>query len=99
MTAYLVGSIDIEDEAEYRLYRQGVASAMMAAGARPLSTDGHPLVLEGERPPGAHLLLVEFPSTEAVRSFLASDAYSQAVPHRWNSSTTHFLMVMNGVDE
>jgi uncharacterized protein (DUF1330 family) len=99
MTAYLVGAIDIHEPGGYELYRDGARAALKAVeGVELLSTDDHPVMLEGAQPAG-HLLFIRFRSLDALQSFYNSEAYQQIIGHRHGSSTTRFLMAMRGRDE
>ena len=62
----------------------------------PLSGDDHPKIYEGAKPAN-HLMVVKFKSREDYETFLSSESYQRALPHRLAASTTQFIMAMDAV--
>lgn len=99
MAAYLVGAIDVHDEAGYARYRSGAMPLIAAMGDVELvSSDDCPLLFEGETPAN-HLFILKFPSLDRVRTFMESADYGRCIPLRHASATTRFIMAMRGPDE
>jgi len=74
MAAYAIIDVDIYDIELYLQYQQAVRPLIEAAGARYLARGGEIVVFEGDYQP-RRLVLVEFPSLQAMEDFYESDAY------------------------
>ncbi|ATE65832.1 DUF1330 domain-containing protein [Rhizorhabdus dicambivorans] len=99
MAAYLVGAIDVHDDAGYARYRQGALPLIAALGDVELvSGDDCPFLFEGQAPAN-HLFILKFPSLDRAKAFMASADYGRCIPFRHASAHTRFIMAMRGPDE
>jgi uncharacterized protein (DUF1330 family) len=74
MAAYLIADLEIVDAQAFEEYRRRVPAVIAAHGGRYLVRGGASEVIEGAwRPQRA--VIVEFPSMDALRGFLASPDY------------------------
>lgn len=92
MAHYAVLDIEIHDPAKYGEYMKRVAPALEAAGARYLVRGGVHEVLEGEWHP-TRLVIVEFPSEEALAGFYNSDLYRELKTLREEASSGSVVTV------
>jgi uncharacterized protein (DUF1330 family) len=97
MTAYLVADVDIHDEATYDQYRQQVRDLVDAHGGRFLVRGGNCRALEGDWAP-RRLVIIEFPSAEALQAFYDSPGYAPLIALR-RSATTSKLIAAEGVGQ
>ena len=68
MAAYAIMDVEIHDLEQYLAYMKAVRPALDACGAAYLVRGGAHHVLEGDYEPH-RLVVVEFPSLEALRDF------------------------------
>ena len=96
MKGYIIANIGVEDAAGYEGYRSRTAAIIEQYGGRFLVRGGAVEVKEGE--PGIERLVVlEFPSVEAARTFYDSPEYQAILPLRLdNASST--LIIAEGVE-
>lgn len=92
MVAYAIVDVDVHDIADYLAYQQKVAPLLAAAGAHYLARGGEFRVYEGDYQPG-RLLVVQFPSLEAMDEFYASEAYQALIPQREACSRSRIVAV------
>ena len=74
MAAYTIVDLDIFDIEDYLRYQHALKPLLDAAGARYLARGGEYAVLAGDFQP-QRLVLLEFPSYEAMTDFYHSEAY------------------------
>jgi uncharacterized protein (DUF1330 family) len=74
MSAYAIVDLHILDIEHYLDYQRAIRPLVEAAGARYLARGGEFKVLEGDFVP-SRLILIEFPSLEAMEDFYHSEAY------------------------
>ena len=92
MPAYLVAQIDVHDPAAFEEYRVRVAPVVEAYGGRYLVRTDQLELLEGAAPRG-RLIILEFPSTDAARSFYRSDDYAPLLRQRLASAASDIVVV------
>jgi uncharacterized protein (DUF1330 family) len=85
MAAYLVVQINVTDPAKFAHYREAVPRVVEASGGRYIVRGGAVEVLEGAHD-GRRLVLFEFPSMEAIRSFWHSREYGEVKRLRENAA-------------
>jgi uncharacterized protein (DUF1330 family) len=97
MRAYLVATVRVDDPDTYKSYTARTPDIIAKHGGRFLVRGGPVETLEG---PAFHerLVIVEFPSMEAARSFYDSPDYRQAMAFRVASADSVFLLAQ-GVPE
>jgi uncharacterized protein (DUF1330 family) len=81
MQAYLIANIDVTDAAGYEAYRERVPPTISAYAGRFLTRGGALDVLEGSWTP-KRLVIVEFPSMVALRSWYGSPEYRPLIELR-----------------
>ena len=96
MPAYLVARIDVRDAAGFDAYREAVTPVIAAHGGRYLVRGGEMDVLEGPPPPG-RLVVVEFPTMGAARTFYASGDYAPVLKLRTGSTVSEVVLVEGAV--
>jgi uncharacterized protein (DUF1330 family) len=92
MAAYLIADILITDSQMYDEYRRQVAPTVAQFGGRFIVRGGHHEVLEGERQ--IHRVVVlEFPSMDALKSWYNSPEYAPLLALRKRASTGTLVAV------
>jgi uncharacterized protein (DUF1330 family) len=97
MAAYAIVDVEIFDIADYLQYQQALRPLLADAGAHYLARGGEIEVIEGDCSP-QRLILVEFPSMEALTDFYHSDAYQELAKQRRACSRTTMVAV-RGVED
>jgi uncharacterized protein (DUF1330 family) len=92
MSAYLIFDVDIHDMARYGEFMTRVKPALEAAGARYLARGGEHKVYEGDWEP-RRIVLLEFPSSEAVEAFYNGDVYRSLNTSRDECSSARLVRV------
>jgi uncharacterized protein (DUF1330 family) len=92
MPAYLVVQITVRDAAAYARYRELVPPTIAAYGGRYLARGGSTETLEGTWRP-TRLVIVEFPTAERAREWLASPEYAEAKAIRHASAETEMVLL------
>jgi uncharacterized protein (DUF1330 family) len=92
MVAYAIVDVEVHDIAEFLVYQKKIAPYLDAAGGRYLARGGEYRIYEGDYQP-RRLLLVEFPSLEAMDHFYCSDNYLSLGPEREACSTCRIVAV------
>ena len=85
MKAYLVAHIEVQDPQGFEAYRERVPAVIAQYGGRYLVRGGTAHPMEGDwRVP--RLVIIEFDSLEAARSFYDSPEYQEILPLRLQAS-------------
>jgi len=92
MPAYLVARIRVTDPQKYRGYMALSPAAIEKHGGRFLARGGEVVTLEGE-PEERRVVIVEFPSLEAARTFYDSPEYREARAAREGAAEAQFFVV------
>ena len=95
MAAYVLANVQVEDPAAFEEYRQRVPASIAAHGGRYLCRGGKFEVLEGEFD-ARRMIIIEFPSMEAVRAWYDSAEYQELVRLRQRAAKT-LLITVEGV--
>jgi uncharacterized protein (DUF1330 family) len=95
MPAYLIGNIEITDPAGYEEYRKRVPATLAAHGGRFLARGGATQTLEGGWVP-ARMVIIEFPSMAALKSWYDSPEYRPLIELR-NRNARSSLVAIEGV--
>jgi len=85
MTAYLIGTIDVEDPATYDLYRSFNPSLVEAAGGKYIIKGKPVTTLEGDDF-RSRFVMIEFANEAALRKFYDSPEYATLRPLRQTSA-------------
>ena len=91
MPAYLVAYVDVHDPAAFEEYRTRVVPVIEAFGGRYLVRGGTLERLEGSEK--RRLVVLEFPSMDAARSFYHSPAYAPVLQQRLSSAVSDVVLV------
>ena len=92
MTAYVITDLDVFDIEHYLAYQQALKPLLAGVGARYLARGGSFRVYEGDYQP-RRLVVVEFPSLEAVDEFYESAAYQALERQRQACSSARIIAV------
>ena len=88
---YVIANVSVEDAAGYEGYRAQTAAIIEHYGGRFLVRGGAVEVKEGE--PGiGRLVILEFPSVEAARTFYDSPEYQAILPIRFENATSTLVI-------
>jgi uncharacterized protein (DUF1330 family) len=92
MAGYLIANIEVRDREAFEAYRRQVAPVIAAFGGRYLVRGGAVTPVEGDL--GLRrLVILEFPSLEAVRRFYDSPEYAPLLRLRAESTVSHVALV------
>ncbi len=89
--AYLVAHIEVHDPAGFEEYRTRVAPVVEAFGGRYLVRGGALETLEGAEQ-RRRVVVIEFPSMDAARSFYHSPAYAPVLQRRLDSAASDIVL-------
>ena len=92
MVAYAIVDVEVYDIGEYLEYQKAVAPLLQAVGARYLARGGEFRIYEGDYQPD-RLIVVEFPSLQAMDDFYESEPYQTLKPQRENCSRSRIVAV------
>ena len=91
MPAYLVAHVEVHDPAAFDEYRSRVRAVIEAFGGRYLVRGGALETMEGAEQ-RRRLVIVEFPSMDAARSFYHSPEYAPVLQQRLDSATSDVVL-------
>jgi uncharacterized protein (DUF1330 family) len=89
---YLIGEIDVQDAEQYARYTAQTPAAIARHGGRFVVRGGASEAVEGQ-PPQGRVVVIEFPSLEAARTFYQSVDYQPLIPIRQSASTGRLFLV------
>ncbi len=92
MPAYIVVDCEVTDPVRYEQYRLLTPAAIARHGGRFLVRGGATEVLEGDWQP-RRVVLLEFPSMEAARTFYDSPEYREARAVRDGAANMDIIVV------
>ena len=92
MAAYVIADIDITNPEGYASYRPMAAESVARHGGRFVARGGTVVALEGGWDP-SRIVIIEFPSLEAAKTFYHSDDYQAALKVRVANSTGRVVIV------
>jgi len=81
MAAYAILDVDIHDIGDFLFYQRQLAPLLAEVGARYLARGGEHRVYEGDYQP-SRLMLLEFPSLDALDAFYRSSPWCELAPAR-----------------
>lgn len=94
MTAYLVLDLTVHDVRDFLPYVEAIPAFIAKHGGHYASKGADPVVMEGDWSP-QRLVILEFPSRDHARAFLA-DPEAQDLFARRHRSTTSRLVLVDG---
>jgi len=92
MAAYVVVDIEVTDPVAFEEYRKGVPATIAKYGGRYIVRGGMAETLEGGWDP-KRLVILEFPSTEAVKRWYFSEEYKPLLAMRLRASKGSLVLV------
>jgi uncharacterized protein (DUF1330 family) len=92
VAAYVITDLEVFDIEHYLAYQRAVRPLLAAAGARYLARGGSFRVYEGDYRP-RRLVVLEFPTLEAVDEFYESGPYRALEPQRKACSSARIIAV------
>lgn len=92
MTAYVIAMIRVDDPETYKEYTSRTPPTVKKYGGKFLARGGEVDTVEGE-PFNDRLVLLEFPSKQAIRDWFADPEYQAAAKYREASSEAHILVI------
>jgi uncharacterized protein (DUF1330 family) len=96
MPAYLVAHLDVHDPDRFARYRERVAPLVDRFGGCYRIRGGDVEVLEGDWQV-SRLVMIEFPSRDALRLFYDSPEYQEIIPLRQRTSSGP-VAIVDGVE-
>ena len=92
MAAYVIVDLDVKDHAALEGYRRAVPATLEKYGGRFLVRGGASEVLEGDWRP-KRVVLLEFPSMDALKRWYHSEEYKPLITLRQEHSTGDLVAV------
>jgi len=92
MAAYLIVDLDVKNPAGYDDYRREVPATVAKYGGRFVVRGGAMEVLEGDWNP-KRVVVLEFPSMDALKRWYHSDDYKPLIALRQKHSTGNLIAV------
>jgi uncharacterized protein (DUF1330 family) len=92
MPAYLIGDLDIHDEAAFAAYRAAALEVVRRFGGRTIAIDKAPLSLEGGWS-SRDMIVIEFPDMDAIRALFASPDYAPLIEARQAAARSRLIAV------
>ena len=92
MVAYLIGQLDVTDEEAFAKYREQVPETIAQYGGRYLARGGAVEAIEGKLN-RSRLVVIEFPSTTAAKTWWDSPEYAPLRALRQSASEADILIV------
>ncbi|HWE46258.1 MAG TPA: DUF1330 domain-containing protein [Caulobacteraceae bacterium] len=92
MKGYVVAMVEVNDPAAYEAYRSRTADVIAQYGGRFIVRGGQVEVREGEFRRN-RLVVLEFPSLDAARTFYDSPEYQAILPLRTRAAEADLLLV------
>ena len=91
MSAYVIVELEVTNQEEYAAYGKLAEASVARHGGRFLVRGGEFEVLEGEWSP--RIIVLEFESVDAVRSWYHSDDYQACLPMRLSATKGRMIAV------
>ena len=95
MPAYLFVEIKVLDAIAYQEYRNAVSATIFAYGGKYLVRGGKTEILDGDWEPG-RVVILEFPSVEALKSWYESPEYKPLIALRERAAKSR-LVIFEGI--
>jgi len=93
MTVYMIADIKVTDNKWIPAYAASVHELVHKHGGKYLSRSGNVKTLEGSPLDTNLIALIQFPSTQAVKGFLADPEYAPFAAARKNGSESRFQLI------
>ncbi len=96
MAAYVIVDVEVHDPDAYREYTAQVPATLERYGGRFVVRGGAAETVEGDWNP-QRVVVLEFASADAARTWHASPEYQAILPIRQRHARTNFLTIVEGV--
>ena len=93
MTVYMIADIKVTDAGWVPAYATSVHDLVQKHGGKYLSRSGNVKTLEGKPLDSSLIALIQFPSAEAVKGFLADPKYTPHLAARQGGSESRFQLI------
>jgi uncharacterized protein (DUF1330 family) len=93
MTVYMIADIKVTNDKWVPAYAASVHGLVHKHGGKYLARSGHVKTLEGKPLDTSLIAVLQFPSEEAVRSFLADPDYAPYAKARKDGSESRFQLI------
>jgi uncharacterized protein (DUF1330 family) len=91
MTAYIIADIEVLDQDRYQDYVRQAPAFIDRHGGKYIVRGGNAESLEGEWQPH-RLIVIEFPSVEQAKAFIADPGYQAVAEIRWSTAKTNLVV-------
>lgn len=95
MSVYMIADIKVTDDKWIPGYAASVHELVHKHGGKYLARSGNVKTLEGKPLDTTLIAILEFPSAEAVKGFLADPKYAPFAAARQNGSESRFQLIDN----
>ncbi len=92
MTAYIIGRIAVTDPERYPDYTSQTPALIAKHGGRFVVRGGAPATLEGPDET-RRMVVIEFPSRAAAKTFYSDPAYEPVRAIRWAAAESELILV------
>ncbi len=93
MTVYVIAEIEVTDEGWIPDYAAKAHEIVHKHGGKYLSRSANIEILEGSPPPTTLIAILEFPNSEAVKSFATDPDYAPLGSARQAGSNSRFRLI------
>lgn len=91
---YMIANLEVQDPDRYKQYEAGFFPILKRHGGRFHTFDDAIVTFEGEAPPKGRIVIFEFPSEAAARSWYDDPEYQALSEHRRaGTKLAHLTMV------
>ena len=95
--AYVVANFTINDKDEYRKYEKGFFPILKKHGGSFFTFDDNTIHLEGSDPRSGRMVIFQFPSEEAARTWYDDPEYQALSEHRRAGTELVSLTLVHGL--
>lgn len=92
MAAYIIVEVDVHRPEEYEAYKKLTPASLLPFNGKFIVRGGAAETLEGDWQP-KRMVVLEFPTKEAAKSWWASDEYAPAKALRQRTAATRMILV------
>jgi uncharacterized protein (DUF1330 family) len=93
MSAYAISETEVYEQEQFQRYRDLAEASITQYGGRYLVRAVTPQVPEGEWPPEAQVVVIQFPDMARLREWYASPEYAEALALRQTALGRRLLFV------
>jgi uncharacterized protein (DUF1330 family) len=93
VAVYVISEVEVLDESTAERYRALASASIASHGGRYVVRGALPIVLEGDWDSAKRMVVVEFPSQEAARTWYMSPEYAEALALRQTALARRLLLV------